>query len=109
MFKAALILLVILAGCSQEPVPKRVQNKQERIERAKIVTSKTPEPKTYTINGSQLLVVDVPTADSAGFIDFQKCFVWRDSEFKMSSLSCPSQQDSPELPMTGSTQEPTHN
>jgi len=33
-------------------------------------------------------VIDVPVLDSTGLLDVQRCFVWRDQEFRSSTLSC---------------------
>ena len=50
--------------------------------------AKTPTPRTYRIDGNELKVIDVPVLDSTGLLDVQRCFVWRDQEFRSSTLSC---------------------
>jgi hypothetical protein len=81
------LLLLLLIGCSK-PEPDRKEKMHARIEAAKQVESKTPEPRTYTINGHQLVVVDLSSADSEGYIDEHKCFIWRDVEFRTATMSC---------------------
>ena len=54
---------------------------------------KPPVPRTYTIQGNQLQVIEVPVADSSGFVDQQRCFIYRDAEFKTSSISCESRPE----------------
>jgi hypothetical protein len=35
----------------------------------------------------------VPVADSGHFVDLQRCFIFRDLEFKQSTMSCGQQPD----------------
>jgi hypothetical protein len=95
MLKQIICVAVLLAGCGDKPVPNRVEKKQARIEAAKIIVSKTPQPHTYDFDGNQLVVVGIPAADEAGFVDVQTCYVWRDESYKTASISCPSDQTSP--------------
>lgn len=88
----ALTLSIALTACSDDPA-KTAQVGQEkratRIAKAEERLSVTPVPRTYTIQGNQLLVVDVPTRTNSGFAESQRCFVWRDQEFKTATISCP--------------------
>lgn len=45
-------------------------------------------PRSYRFDGSELKVIEVPVKDGSGFVDMQRCFVWRDAEFKSATLSC---------------------
>lgn len=95
---APLILLLIMAGCNNAPAEnsgsiKTAQDRRaSRIVKAQAVVSVTPTPRSYHFDGSELKVIDVPVADSAGFVDLQHCFIWRDAEFRTSTISCPSEQ-----------------
>ena len=85
------LVLLVVAGCSPSEQTKANKIKSERIESARAIAAQPPQPKTYAINGNQLVVVEVSSADGR-FVDKQKCFVWRDQEFKTSAISCPSEQ-----------------
>ena len=91
------LIVVVLAACSSEAESPKVTHKQERKEKAEAIARKTPVPRTYQIDGHQLMVVDVPSADG-GFVDVQKCFVWRDAEFKTASMQCPGEQSNVVIP-----------
>jgi hypothetical protein len=95
MKHALILLLLALSGCKDAPADNKQAKKQAMKEQAKLVVSKTPQPRTYNFDGHQLVVVDIPSADEAGYVEVQKCYVWRDVEFKTSSISCPAEQSSP--------------
>lgn len=87
-----LTLSVALSACSDEPSksPQVGQDKRAtRVAKAEERLSVTPVPRTYTIQGNQLVVLEVPTRTSSGFVESQRCFVWRDQEFKTATMSCP--------------------
>lgn len=77
----SLLIALLLIGCSQEK-PKEVRVRQE---------VKASAPTTIPVNGNQIVVVEIPSKDGK-YTDIQKCYVWRDAEFKTSSMSCPSEQ-----------------
>lgn len=91
-------LAVSLAGCTENAPVKPVKTRASRVADAETVVSKTPVPRTYRINGNELLVIDVPTRDSLGFVENQKCFVWRDAEYKSASMQCPAGSADLQLP-----------
>jgi len=33
-------------------------------------------------------VIDIPVVDASGLAEVQRCYVWRDQEFRSSTLSC---------------------
>ncbi|MES3041787.1 MAG: hypothetical protein V4730_11650 [Pseudomonadota bacterium] len=93
MWKLWLPLALLLVSCADE-VPKAVRTtKVDRVAKAEVQLSKTPVPRTYNIQGNQLQVLDVPVADSSGFVESQRCFVYRDAEFKTATMSCPQQAE----------------
>ena len=93
-----LLVAVGLAGCG-DPAPSttlaRAAQRQERAEKA---LSTTPVPRSYRIDGNELKVIEVPVKDGSGFVDTQRCFVWRDAEFRSATLSC---GQMPEVLLTG--------
>lgn len=93
VLRLALALSVILVGCSDTVAEKPHKTRQERAQDAEAVLSKTPVPRTYRIDGSELKVIDVPVKDASNFVDVQRCFVWRDAEFKTATLSCGQQPE----------------
>lgn len=91
MFRPALILAVgLLAACGKGPSEQeRLANRSVRIERAQKIISKPIEPRVQKVGPNELVTVEVPSADRLGYIDSQRCYVWRDLEFRTASLSCP--------------------
>lgn len=80
----------MLVSCS-EPVDKQ-SNKDRRTERVRQAEAKLTQPpqvRTHTITNGQLLVLEVPVSDTSGFVEGQRCFVWRDTELRTASISCP--------------------
>lgn len=91
-----LAIPALLAGCADDDintVAARKAHADKRQAKAEATLSKTPVPRTYSLQGNQLQVVEVPVADSSGFVDQQRCFVWRDQEFKSVTMSCGQQPD----------------
>jgi len=84
-----LAITAVLGGCWASDVPaKPFRTKAQRLKDAEMAVSKTPVPRTYRLPSGELQVIDLPTADSSGWLNMQRCFLWRDLEFKQSSLSC---------------------
>lgn len=77
-----------LLGCSDAPAGKPKRSAQDRRDAAEAALSQTPTPRSYRFDGNELKIIDVPVKDGAGFIDTQRCFVWRDAEFRSATLSC---------------------
>ena len=91
-----LILLsaLVLIGCRGDaPADKPRMSKKERAEAAELALSRTPDVRTYRIDGNELKVFEVPVKDSSNFVDVQRCFVWRDAEYRTSTISCGQQPD----------------
>lgn len=90
-----LILLgaLVLIGCGDTQAEKPRMSKKERAEAAELALSRTPDVRTYRIDGNELKVFEVPVKDSSNFVDIQRCFVWRDQEFKTATLSCGQQPE----------------
>jgi len=94
-----LIVVVALAGCGEPPAPTTAARKASRQEKADKALSTTPVPRSYRFDGNELKVIEVPVKDGSGFVDTQRCFVWRDQEFKTASISCESR---PEIALSDS-------
>lgn len=85
------------AGCNVEtPVPRQtVESRRDDEQKA---LNMPPRVVTHSIPNGTLLVVDVVAGGSGRVIHRQRCFVWRDAEFKNSSMQCPgSSSGSPEF------------
>lgn len=96
MLKIWLIVAALLAGCADDEIPRAAARKahtENRQAKAEAALSKTPVPRTYSMQGNQLQVVEVPVADDFGFVEMQRCFIWRDQEFKQATMSCGQQPD----------------
>jgi hypothetical protein len=83
-----LLTVALLAGCVDAPAGSPKRSTQDRREAAEAAFAKTPEPRSYRFDGNELKIIDVPVKDSSGFIDSQRCFVWRDAEFRSATMSC---------------------
>jgi len=93
MLKPLLLVALLLVACSQD-VPK-VANRTPA-ERAVLAEKKLavpPVPRTYAVGQNELVVVEVPVADSQHFVDKQRCMVFRDLELKQVTMSCGQQPD----------------
>lgn len=78
---AAAVLAV--AACSEAPAtPKRAKvSSQEQL-------SKTPQPRVFRYTEGELRIYETPVDDGSGFVESQRCFVWRDEVYKTASISC---------------------
>lgn len=97
MFRYWLFVICFsVVGCKNNTVDAAVASKSRNDKRAataEILLSKTPVPRTYVIQGNQLQVLDIPVLNNSGFVEMQRCMVWRDAEFKTVSISCPQQAE----------------
>lgn len=93
------LCMLALAGCmfdSDSASPPTIKkSRQQRVQDAQQLVTKTPAPRTYRYPDAELRVFEVPVADGMGFVELQRCFVWRDLEFKTSTISCGQQPDVP--------------
>ncbi len=82
------VVAIVLSACSEAPAVTPKPTAKEKREFQDAALSKTPVPRSYRLDGGELKVIDVPVAASARYFESQRCFVWRDLEFKTSSISC---------------------
>ena len=88
-FSISIVTLVLLAACSgDQKVASTAEKKTARAAKAQQVLSQPATQTIHHINGNQLIVIDFPVRMADDFADMKRCFVWRDEEFKTSSLSC---------------------
>lgn len=88
-------LSVLVAGCGEPRSEKgaRAERRAARLDAALKHEAQPPKVRVLPIQRGELLVIDVPVADQDGFSrDHQKCFVWRDTELRTSSVTCPSRE-----------------
>lgn len=88
-----LLAALLLASCS--PDAPRVANRTPT-ERAVLAEKKLavpPVPRTYPVGKGEMVVVEVPVADSQHFVDKQRCMVYRDLELKQVTMSCGQQPE----------------
>ena len=58
--------------------------------RVKAKLAKPLEAQTMAVGPNQLLTVEVPSLMSGTtMLQVQRCYVWRDVEFKTAAMSCP--------------------
>jgi hypothetical protein len=75
---------IVLAGCSEAPATQR--NTATRDTEAAL--AKTPVPRSYSFEGSELKIIEVPVRVGKRWVDTQRCFVYRDFDLKSASISC---------------------
>lgn len=85
-----LVICLLLAGCFSEPEKPSAGVRKDRQAKAAVTLGKAPVPRTYRYGNGELHVFEVPSADKFGFVEHQRCFLWRDTELNASSLSCAS-------------------
>lgn len=83
-----LTVSALLGGCGNAEPARPVKTRKDRLEAAEVELGKTPVPRTYRYADGELRVLEVPVRDSSGFVDRQRCFVWRDEAFRTATLSC---------------------
>lgn len=83
------LLATTLAACDHEPSPQE-RAASEAEAKAKIeARMKAPiEPRVFAVGQHQMLTIDVPSAEF-GEVFTRRCYVWRDTEFSTSAMSCP--------------------
>lgn len=90
-------LLIVLAcallatGCGKSAETERAEREKRKEERAAQAESKLNAPlgvRVHQTDKGEVLSIAVPYKDEFGFVKLQPCFVWRDKEFKTSTLSC---------------------
>lgn len=96
MRKLALVLVSsFLAACGQGSTDQDVKaRRSERLKSAQAEAAKPLAPRAQQVGNNELLTIDVTSADRFGYLERQRCYVWRDRELQAASISCP---NSPEI------------
>jgi hypothetical protein len=90
----ALLFVLLIISCGRPAdVPGERSARQKRAEQAEAVMSAGPQIRTYRIDGNEFKLIELPVNDGSDFIDIQRCFVWRDEQFKTAAMSCGQQPE----------------
>jgi hypothetical protein len=85
MKSLSLLLVPLLAGCLAEGANT---SREDRIRAVEERMGQTPRPRTFRYADGELRVLEVPMGGTQGVMQLKQCFIWRDTEFKTSSISC---------------------
>lgn len=90
---SAIAVLAVLVGCgdrpSKEHADKEAAARTAQLEkRAAQEMARPLKPRVLAAGAHQVLVLDVPVRSTSYSIDYRRCIVWRDLEFKTAALSC---------------------
>lgn len=93
----AFLVIAVLTGCDNGKTEKRAERlaKEQKEFTEKMATISSP--REYQVNGHQLLVVKIPVDSFGVDVDYQRCFIWRDQEFKTATMQC---EQPPEMDLT---------
>ena len=89
------VLLTVCTAVSACSNRAQEQADAERLRATNVAKTKARlampiKPQTMVVGQHQLLVVEVPSLMLGGpMLEVQRCYVWRDLEFKTSAMSCP--------------------
>lgn len=84
----SLAVAALMGGCGDAEPAKPKATRKQRLEAAEVQLGKTPQPRTYRYGDGELRVLEVPVSDGSGFVERQRCFLWRDEVLKTASISC---------------------
>jgi hypothetical protein len=87
------ISLAFLLGCTDDKPKGRLNPDPKRIAVMELQLSQAPKTRSYKVGAHELMVVDLPVQSGRVFVERQRCFVWRDSEFRTASMSCEADSD----------------
>lgn len=85
-----LVACLCLPACDRQPTAEEVKlRKAEREAKVAAAINRSLSPRVLQAGVHQLVVLDVPFAETRTQVAIERCYVWRDSEFKTATLSCP--------------------
>lgn len=85
-----LFACVVLSACDGKPTPQESsQQHAAHVASAASAASLPLTPRVLRAGANELLVLDVPSVTFETMISRQRCYVWRDAEFKTATISCP--------------------
>lgn len=86
-----ILCALVLAGCSGgTPDDSKVAKKAARKVASEQAAAQPPKQRVQNIDGHQLITVET-TIVNDGFAEVQRCFIWRDAEYKTASMQCPAE------------------
>ncbi len=96
--RATLVVTIIgsllAAGCGPSDTERKAEREKNKQRRAAKIAKQLSEPVKAThhaVGPHEIISVAVPYDGGYGsFVEVQRCFIWRDAEFKTSSIACPS-------------------
>ena len=88
----ALVSLAVLAACApqDQPTLRPAQPPPD--------VSGPLAPRVLHAGNHEVVVLDVPSLGPANLVTTQRCYVWRDTEFRTAAVSCPSEDTGVVLP-----------
>lgn len=95
--------VAILVACGQTtpdvpPKPAGAKFAERMAKASALAAAQSARSRSVVVGASEVVVIDVPTAGSPHSVSYQTCYVYRDHEFKTSTMSCPS-GDTVDLPV----------
>jgi hypothetical protein len=94
-YRTLMLAALVLAGCNKQAAEKPATDAlAQRKEAVKLQISRGPEQRAYKAGAGELVVLDIPAEGPAGlFVETQRCYIWRDAEYRTATLSCPHQPE----------------
>ncbi len=77
-----------MLGCGQASSSRPKASSAERKAQLEAQLAKPTAVRQHDLLHGEFLVIETPVRSIAGDVDLQRCFVWRDTTFKTSSMSC---------------------
>lgn len=87
LLRLLLPVALVLAGCGRASGEDTSQ--ADRAHRAKEAAEQPPAVNRFTMEHGEFIVMRVPMLISRTLVDWQTCYVWRDAEYRTSSMQCP--------------------
>ena len=90
----SLVILVAVGlaavGCEKRPTDVEARRARE-VDVAQLAAeaNKPVVPRVLAAGNHQVVVIEVPSVVLDVMVERQRCYVWRDMEFKTASMSCP--------------------
>ncbi|WP_449574546.1 hypothetical protein [Methylibium petroleiphilum] len=83
-------MAVLLSGCDRGPSKEELKQHSEK-RRADVAAALAGplQPRTIKAGAHEVIVIEVPYSEFGRIVSRQRCFVWRDAEFKTATMSCP--------------------
>jgi hypothetical protein len=86
-----IVMLALLAGCERADALAPKERMADRVQRSQEFAAQSPKVTHHATSAGELIVIEVPIALPHGLTDTQHCYVWRDTELRSASMTCPSE------------------